>query len=91
MWRPIYRHPGGAVNRDFVPRRLLGQEQFWSAVLAADAPAVWDQYVVLHLTRDTAKVLQRQLSKIVGEYGNRAATGDKTVPICVGCQTLRQL
>jgi hypothetical protein len=76
----IYRHPSGAINRDFVPLRLLGQEQFWSAVLATDAPAVWDQYAVLHLTKDTAKALQRQLSKIAEEYGNRAATGDKTVP-----------
>jgi hypothetical protein len=76
----IYRHPGGDVNRDFVPRRLLGQEQFWSAVLAANAPAVWDQYTVLHLTKETAKALQRRLSKIAGEYGDQAAAGDKTMP-----------
>jgi hypothetical protein len=76
----LYRHPSGEVNRDFVPRRLLGQEQFWSAVLAADAPAVWDQYTVLHLTKETAKALQRHLSKIAGEYGSRTAAGDKTVP-----------
>lgn len=78
--RHIYRHPGGDVSRDFVPRRLLGQEQFWSAVLAADAPAVWDQDTVLHLTKETAEALQRRLSKIAGEYGDPATAGDKTMP-----------
>jgi hypothetical protein len=76
----IYRHSGGDVNRDFVPRRLLGQEQFWSAVLAAEAPAVWDQYTVLHLTKEAAKSLQRHLSKLAGEYRDQVAAGDRTTP-----------
>jgi hypothetical protein len=31
-------------------------------------------------TKETAKALQRLLSKIAGEYGDQATAGDKTMP-----------
>ncbi|GAA1603229.1 hypothetical protein GCM10009804_69580 [Kribbella hippodromi] len=64
----LYRQSNGAVNRDFVPRSLLANEQFWPAVLADSAPAVWDQHAAVHLTRPRAKQLQRRLSELISEY-----------------------
>lgn len=64
----LYRQPSGAVNRDFVPRSLLANEQFWPAVLADSAPAVWDQFAAMHLTRPRAKQFQRRLSDLIAEY-----------------------
>jgi hypothetical protein len=64
----LYRQPNGGVNRDFVPRNLLANEQFWPAVLADSAPAVWDQYAAMHLTRPRAKQFQRRLSSLIAEY-----------------------
>ncbi|GAB3838040.1 hypothetical protein GCM10028799_78130 [Kribbella italica] len=64
----LYRQPSGGVNRDFVPRSLLANEQFWPAVLADSAPAVWDQFAAMHLTRPRAKQFQRRLSELIAEY-----------------------
>jgi hypothetical protein len=72
----LYRQPNGAVNRDFVPRGLLADEQFWPAVLADSAPAVWDQHAAMHLTRPRAKQFQRHLSDLIAQYLEDPAPSD---------------
>lgn len=70
----LYRLPGGALNRDFVPHHLFAAGTFWAAVLADRCPPVWDQYASLVLTRDRAKALQREMADLVARYAEPGAT-----------------
>ena len=60
------------MNRDFIPRHLLGGGLFWETVVSDAAPPVWDQHAWVRLTRDQAKELQRELATIVSRYANQA-------------------
>lgn len=73
----LYRPgPGDAVNRDFVPRNLMARNDFWEAVLADTAPAVWDQHTSVRLPTGAAKALQRELAALIRRYATLGSDSD---------------
>jgi hypothetical protein len=68
LYRPA---PDAAPNRDFVPENLTDSPlDFWDVVLSPRTPPVWDQHAIVHLTRQEAKEVQRELSLIVDRYSH---------------------
>ncbi len=75
LYRPT---PHASPNRDFAPENLIDSPlDFWDVVLSPRTPPVWDQHTTLHLTRQEADQLQRELSLIVDRYSHRR--GDEQV------------
>lgn len=74
-WGTLLYRPDSSntVNRDFVPRNLLDNNNFWQAVLSDAAPAVWDQHATLRLSPGSAKDFQRELAGLVRRYSAFAA------------------
>lgn len=65
----LYRNESGALSQNIVPDPDLEQPtHFFGLLLEPDAPAVWDTWGSLELTREDAKALQREIASLLGRY-----------------------
>lgn len=70
----------GVIQRDVVPVDAptgapVEPQRFFDALLAAEAPAVWDTWGTLELLPDDAKALQREIALLLSRYRGRERAG----------------
>lgn len=71
----IYRDEAGRLCRDVVPEPGTDdREAFFTRLLEATAPAVWDDWHTIRLEPADAKALQRELATLLDLYSAKAET-----------------
>lgn len=65
----LYRSENGALGQNIVPDPDMdAPNRFFGQLLGPDAPAVWDTWGSLELSKEDAKALQRDIASLLGRY-----------------------
>ena len=65
----LFRNESGTLGQNVVPDPDLEQPtRFFGQLLEPDAPAVWDTWGNLELSKEDAKALQREIASLLGRY-----------------------
>ena len=69
----LYRRENGELSQNIVPDPDMDKPtRFFEQLLEPDAPAVWDTWGGLELTREDAKALQHDIASLLGRYYAKA-------------------
>jgi len=78
----VFRSERGALNQNIVPDPDDDQpNRFFNQLLGPDAPAVWDTWGSLRLSKEDAKALQVEVASLLGRYRPKVITagGDEYI------------